>query len=76
MELGVLIENCPCMAKDLLYIFNSYWNVANTTQLNREDVMFKLNVNDSKNIHNQRKPLNILYNGVPTDLYIAVCIQF
>ncbi|KRY32501.1 Phospholipase D3 [Trichinella spiralis] len=33
MELGVLVLNCPCLAKDLKHIFASYWNLASQPYL-------------------------------------------
>ncbi|KRZ07255.1 Phospholipase D3 [Trichinella zimbabwensis] len=63
MELGVLVLNCPCLAKDLKHIFASYWNLASQPHLN--DMLI------SETDINHITPLTIQYKGVDTDVYIA-----
>ncbi|KRZ29838.1 Phospholipase D3 [Trichinella pseudospiralis] len=63
MELGVLVLNCPCLAKDLKHIFASYWNLASQPHLN--DMLI------SETDINHKTPLTVQYKGVDTDVYIA-----
>uniref|UniRef100_A0A915IM17 PLD phosphodiesterase domain-containing protein n=1 Tax=Romanomermis culicivorax TaxID=13658 RepID=A0A915IM17_ROMCU len=69
-EIGVLVKNCSCLAKDLQSIFASYWrlsmqNVTNGTNIENlystetSDITFK-------------NPLKLLHKGVdPTNVYLA-----
>lgn len=73
LELGAVIENCPCLAKDLSSIFDEYWEIAGTN--------YKSNVNGNTVLHstavkrhviyNQQRPLSIFNCGAPMDIYVA-----
>ena len=66
MELGVFIRDCPCVASDLLKVFESYWLLSQThTQTNDK-------ANTSPALYNLDHPLTINYRGLDADIYIAV----
>ncbi|KRZ69627.1 Phospholipase D3, partial [Trichinella papuae] len=75
MELGVLVLNCPCLAKDLKHIFASYWNLASQPHLSLNNKSMCFSKKDDMLISetdiNHKTPLTIQYKGVDTDVYIA-----
>ncbi|CAD5222245.1 unnamed protein product [Bursaphelenchus xylophilus] len=68
MEMGVLVKNCPCLAKELRHSFEQYWQAAN---VERPDQMKKAIHRRSPHIYNMKKPLKIQYDGVDSKVYIA-----
>ncbi|KRY70285.1 Phospholipase D3 [Trichinella pseudospiralis] len=75
MELGVLVLNCPCLAKDLKHIFASYWNLASQPHLSLNNKSMCFSKRDDMLISetdiNHKTPLTVQYKGVDTDVYIA-----
>ncbi|CAJ0609368.1 unnamed protein product [Cylicocyclus nassatus] len=62
MELGVLVENCECLAEDLKNIFDIYWDIPKNSKpdnLNR------------RAYYNMEKPLEIMIGGEASAVYLA-----
>ncbi|KAI6190479.1 hypothetical protein M3Y97_00122500 [Aphelenchoides bicaudatus] len=66
-ELGVVLQNCSCMAIDLQKIFVVYWRVAENSALIPEP--WPLNLRTK---FNHEHPLNISYNGQLMQSFISV----
>ncbi|VDM75321.1 unnamed protein product [Strongylus vulgaris] len=62
MELGVLVENCDCLAEDLKNIFDVYWNIPKNSQQNAQK---------TKAYYNMEKPLEIKIEGERSAVYLA-----
>ncbi|CAJ0581119.1 unnamed protein product, partial [Mesorhabditis spiculigera] len=63
MELGFVVEDCPCLGKDLRSIFDTYW---------------RLSVGDSVSAaarYNKEKPLHMSIDGAETEAFIAASPQ-
>ncbi|CAJ0931237.1 unnamed protein product, partial [Mesorhabditis belari] len=59
MELGFVVEDCPCLGKDLRSIYDTYWELAvghSNTQLAK---------------YNSENPLKLSIDGAETQAYIA-----
>uniref|UniRef100_UPI00358F1CD5 5'-3' exonuclease PLD3-like n=1 Tax=Myxine glutinosa TaxID=7769 RepID=UPI00358F1CD5 len=65
-ELGIIIYNCSCLARDLQKVFDSYWEIGkeNSSIPRPWPSQFNTNINKSH-------PLHLKMNGIPTELYIA-----
>ncbi|VDN32397.1 unnamed protein product [Cylicostephanus goldi] len=63
MELGVLVENCECLAEDLKNIFDIYWDIHRNP---KPDNLKR------RAYYNMEKPLEILIGGEPSAVYLAV----
>jgi phospholipase D3/4 len=64
-ELGLVVSDCPTVAKDLKKIFEMYWEASNDVKLppywpSRFDTHY-----------NMDNPMQLTVNGVPTSLFIA-----
>lgn len=67
LEIGVLVENCPCLARDLKSIFDGYWTISekhDQTDLQQ----WKLN---QAAMLNHATPLILNVGGVPTSVHFA-----
>ena len=64
MELGILTENCECLAQDLKRIFKVYWELPNSTPMKRAI--------DVHAAYNKERPLKINMYGEEAEVYIAV----
>ncbi|PAV61389.1 hypothetical protein WR25_05132 isoform A [Diploscapter pachys] len=63
MELGILAENCECLAQDLKRIFKVYWELPNSTQMKRAI--------DAHAAYNKERPLKINMYGEDAEIYVA-----
>lgn len=64
-ELGVLIQNCSCLAKELTKIFNIYWNFNNSSNLFDTNVNMSnpLIINFNKNV---KERFNTFFSTAPS----------
>lgn len=62
MELGVLIENCPCLGEDLRRVFSGYWDLTYPSKAKKNKVA----------LYNMDHPLTISVQDALTKIYIAV----
>lgn len=69
MELGVLVQDCPCLAKELKHAFDMYWHAA---EAENDEELRKAVKRVSPNIYNMERPLKIKYDEVDTEVYMAV----
>uniref|UniRef100_A0A8R1TU27 PLD phosphodiesterase domain-containing protein n=1 Tax=Onchocerca volvulus TaxID=6282 RepID=A0A8R1TU27_ONCVO len=73
LELGVIVENCSCLAKDLSDIFEKYWEIANNKYRSEDlEIMKKYAESNQRTItYNQHQPLSISNEYAFADVYIA-----
>lgn len=74
MELGFVVEDCPCLGKDLRSIYDTYWELAvghSNTQLARYRFHQKL-MGSMLFRYNRERPLKLLIDGAEAEAYIAV----
>ena len=69
MELGLFVQNCPCLAGDLSATFDSYWQA---TQANTIEELRRWKKTQKKALFNMQRPLRLTYEGTKADVYIAV----
>lgn len=68
MELGVLVNDCSCLAQDLSAVFNSYWGLtSNETDIGNDGYQLK----QSEALFNMTHPLVVSHYGVRTEVFIA-----
>lgn len=68
-EMGVLVKDCPCLAKELTTVFDFYWQLSEAK--NKEQ--FENMVSSAPSLSfNMNQPLRIQYKNVDTEVYIAV----
>jgi hypothetical protein len=77
MELGVLVWDCGCLARDLKRIFTTYWNLSRLQQLDDDRLPPQSHVHIdhtalAPTVYNMHHPLTILHKGQLTDVYLAV----
>ncbi|GMT35767.1 hypothetical protein PFISCL1PPCAC_27064, partial [Pristionchus fissidentatus] len=63
LELGVFVENCPCLGNDLRRIYNVYDQLSHGVEVE--------SVKEETALYNKEHPLLIQVDGVPTKVYIA-----
>ncbi|KAI6188106.1 Phospholipase D3 [Aphelenchoides besseyi] len=68
LELGVLVRDCPCLARELEKVFGLYWKAATVRDAEEMEELIAHSSPLSFNTHN---PLRIQYQGVETNVYIA-----
>lgn len=67
--MGVLVRNCPCLAKELEAVFDTYWHAAHAANA----VELEQHIAHTAPLtFNRASPLRIQYDGIPTDIFIAV----
>lgn len=74
LELGVIVENCLCLAKDLSNIFEKYWKIANSKYRigNPENLKDYPEIKQRTVFYNQQRPLSISNKHALVHVYIAV----
>ncbi|GMT06949.1 hypothetical protein PENTCL1PPCAC_29123 [Pristionchus entomophagus] len=63
LELGVFVENCPCLGNDLRRIYDVYDQLSHGVSVEL--------VKEESALYNKRNPLTIQVDGAPTHVYIA-----
>jgi phospholipase D3/4 len=69
LEMGVLVRDCPCLAKELKGVFDLYWKAAAATT---EAELTQLMKAVPPLSFNMNRPLRVKYHDVESDVYIAV----
>ncbi|VDM21417.1 unnamed protein product [Wuchereria bancrofti] len=69
LELGIIVENCLCLAKDLSNIFEKYWEIAGDKYKsdNNEHLEKYLETNQRIIAYNEQRPLSISNEHVLAD---------
>jgi phospholipase D3/4 len=75
MELGVLVWECGCLARDLKRIFETYWNLSADHHHHHQRRVHVDQVNRAQTVYNMHRPLTILDRGHLTDVFLAVSIR-
>ncbi|KAF8355064.1 hypothetical protein PRIPAC_96687 [Pristionchus pacificus] len=63
LELGVFVENCPCLGNDLRRIYDVYDQLTHGVSVEL--------IKEEEALYNKRNPLTIQVDGAPTQVYIA-----
>uniref|UniRef100_A0A915PSX2 PLD phosphodiesterase domain-containing protein n=1 Tax=Setaria digitata TaxID=48799 RepID=A0A915PSX2_9BILA len=71
LELGVIVENCSCLAKDLLNIFEKYWEVAGSKYKSGDvEHLPKYPESDQSTVvYNRQRPLTV--SSAHVEVYMA-----
>ena len=66
-ELGILVQNCPCLTKDMAKIFDVFWYMgqANATVPRYWPYEYSTNINNNT-------ALPLYFNQTPAEVYISV----
>ncbi|KAI6176931.1 Phospholipase D3 [Aphelenchoides bicaudatus] len=68
LEMGVYVEECPCLARELKKVFDFYWDAS----LVKSKDEFEELLNEAPSLNfNMQNPLRIKYKNADTDVYIA-----
>jgi len=68
MELGVHVENCPCLANDLKIFYDTYWAAAGDEN---DDTPSATAFQDLPALTSKSNPLKIRVAGADTEVYLA-----
>lgn len=72
MEMGIFVQNCPCLAEDLSAIFEAYWQATHAKSV---DEIKRWKKTQKKALYNFNAPLRITYEGTKADVFIAVSFR-
>jgi phospholipase D3/4 len=67
-EMGVLVKECPCLAKDLKIVFDFYWAAS---EAKNKDQFERLLHSTPSLSFNMNRPLKIKYKDIDTYVYIS-----